>query len=214
MIDLCLPMDKVEQTMFSHDSVETSSTVIRNCTYVVKTAQEGICHAANILSMLVDISVAAAASYDPTPAYQDYTVWMMDSLLATHEQSKKLQTETSLSEACRKSDMICFSSIHALLFASRTSLRTTVLRKGYAVLSILCAGLIENVEDLTQQPILLKVCNSLLKLAAICKEHDSVLRAVSLQLVPAIQNNLNDNSKMLSLGGDFQVPKFTLLFWP
>lgn len=205
MIDACLPTDEVDQSMFSHDSDGPPSTVIPNCTYVVRFVSEGICHVANILCMLVDISMAAAASYDPTPAYQDYMAWMLDSILAAHEQRKKLQADPSLCESCRKSDMSSLSSLHALLSASRTSLRITILRKGYTILSTLCADLVDNVEDLAEQPIQLSICSSLLNIASICKEHDSMRRAVSLHLVPAIQIALNGDSKRSSVGKDFQV---------
>jgi serine/threonine-protein kinase ATR len=204
-VDVCQPMDQVHQSMFSHESDGSSSTIVPNCTYRVRTAPECVCHVASILSMLVDISMAAAASYDPTPAYQDYMAWMLDSFHAAHEQRKKLQADPSLSEACRKSDIASFSSLQALLSTSRMSLRTAIVRKGYTILSNLCADLIENFEDLAEQPIQLSVCSSLLNLATMCREHDFMYRAVSLHLVPAIQDTLNDDSKRSSLGKDFQV---------
>ena len=211
MVDVSLPAGEVDQSMFSHDSDDSSSTIIPNCTYLIRFVSEGICHVANILCMLVDISMAAAASYDPTPAYQDYLAWMLDSFLAAHDQRKKLQADPLLYESCRKSDITSFCSIHVLLSASRTSFSDTIVRKGHTILSILCADLIEIVEDLAEQSIQLSICSSLLNLVARCKEHDSMHRAVSLHLVPALQLVLNDERKSSSLGKDFQVTTSTAM---
>jgi serine/threonine-protein kinase ATR len=208
ILDSELPSDTIDQSMFSHE--RDASSDIFNCTYVVHDAAEGIYHAANILCMLVDISMAAAASYDATPAFQDYMVWMLDSFLLAHEQRKRLRYNPSLYESCRKSDISSFCSIHALLYTTRAALSGTVVRKGYIVLSILCADLIDNAEDLTEQHSKSNICSSFLDLVALCREHDSMRRAVSLHLVPAIQVALRDESKCSSLGKDFQVNCFAL----
>jgi serine/threonine-protein kinase ATR len=161
--------------------------------------------------MLVDISMAAATSYDPTPAFQDYLAWMLDSFLAAHEQRKKLQADLLLYDSCRKSDRTTFCSIYALLSASRLSVSGTILRKGYTILSILLADLLENIEDLAEQTIQLCLCRSLLSLVFICKGHDSMHRTISLHLVPAIHHALGDEGMRSSLGKDFQVSTLTAM---
>jgi serine/threonine-protein kinase ATR len=198
-------MNEVDQSMFSHESDGSPPTAFPNCTYVVRFASEGICHVANILCMLTDISTAAAASYDPTPAYQDYIAWLLDAFFAAHEQRKKVQTDPSFSESCRISDVTSFTSLHGLLSTSKTCLRATILRKGYTILSTLCADLIDTIGDLAEHAIQLNLCSSLLNLAAACKEDDSMKRAVSLRLVPAIQLVLNNGSKPSCVSKDFQV---------
>lgn len=205
MIDVYLPAGEIDQLMFSHDSDGSSSTVVPSCTYLIRFASEGICHVASILCMLVDISMAAAASFDPTPAYQDYMAWMLDSFLAAHEQRKSLQADPLLYESCRNSDKATFCSLQVILSASRASLSDTILRKGYTILSILCADLLETDEDLAEPMLQLSVCSSLLNLVGICKEHFSMHRAVFLHLVPAVQLALNDESKSSGLDKDFQV---------
>ena len=191
--------------MFSHDSDGTPSDPIPNCTYLIRFASEGICHVANILCILVDISVAAAASYDVAPAFQDYMAWMLESFLATHEQRKRLQDDLSLYETCRKSSLTSFCSLHTLLSTTKAFFSASILRKGCTILSILCTDLIEKTTGLTEHPIQLTLCSSLLNLVAICKEHYSMHRVVSLHLIPAIRLALSDESRSSSLGEDFKV---------
>ena len=205
MIDVYLPAGEVEQFIFFHHSDGSSSNVVPNCTYLIRFASEGICHVANILCMLVDISMAAAASYDPTPAYQDYMAWMLDSFLTAHEQRKLLKADAQLYESCRRSDIATFSSLQAILSASKAALSDTILQKGYTILSILCADLLETAEDLAEPTLQLSVCSSILNLVGLCRGHFSMHRVVSLHLVPAIQLALKDGSKSSGLGKDFQV---------
>lgn len=205
IIDAFLPVGEIFQSMFSHDLDGSSSHIIPNCTYLIRFASEGICHVANILCMLVDISMAAAASYDVAPAFQDYMAWMLESFLAAHEQRKRLQDDLSLHETCRKSGITSFCSLHALLSTTKASFSASILRKGYTVLSTLCEDLIDKGGDLTDHMIQPNICSSLLNFVAICKEHYSMHRVVSPHLVPAIQMALRDESRSSSLGKDFKV---------
>jgi serine/threonine-protein kinase ATR len=198
-IDVRLPMNDADQSMFSLESNDSLPSTFRNCSYLVRFASEGLCHLANILCMLVDISMTAVASFDPTPAYQDYLAWLLDSFLASHEQRKRLHADLSLYESCRKADIMSFCSLQTLLSSSRKSLRESSLRKGCTVLSILCADLMENVENLTEHSIELSVCKCLLNLVALCQEQESMHRAVLSHILPPIQSFLNDHSSSFSL---------------
>ena len=204
-LDITLPTDEVDQSMFTHDSDDSVPTPFSTCTYLVRTISEGVYHIAGLLCILVDISMAALASHDPIPAHHEYMAWMLDSFVAANEKKKELQADSSLKEACKEFDIACFSSLHILLSTSRISLKITILRKGYYVLSTLCADLLENFENLFEQPIQRNICSSLLNLAAVCKEHDSGHRAVSNQLLKVVQLILDDDCKKDSLSRDFEV---------
>lgn len=208
MIDALLPAGEVGPTMFSHDLDGSPSNANLNCTYPIRFASEGISHVANILCMLVDISMATAASYDATPAFQDYMGWMLESFLTAHEQRKRLQDDPSLYESCRKSEITSLCSLHALLSTTKTAFSASIVRKGYTVLSILCSDFIEKGDNLMDHVIHLNLCSSLLSLVAICKEYYSMRRVVTLHLVPAIQLAFNDESRSSTLGKDFKVNPF------
>lgn len=205
MLEARLPLEEVTQSMYSNEQENPSATTFPNCSYVVRFASEAIFQLAMIQSLLADVSTAAASSYDPTPAFHDYVAWLLDAFLSAHEQRKKIQNQISLRESCRKSDLACFSSLHTLLTKSKACLRSSILQKGYIILSTLCADLIASIEDIDEQTMQLKVCSCLLNLSAMCQTNDSLKRAVSLALVPSIQSINEDRSRWSGLGKDFQV---------
>ena len=189
---------------------ENVSDTPLQCTYVIHNAADGLWHGANLLSMLVDISMEAAASFDATPAFQDYLAWILDSFLEVHELQARWQGSPTLGRSCEKVDSLSFCAVHAILTTLRESLSDNILRKGYVFLSLLCAALLEDTSNVSETPIRLNLCSCLLNLVAICNQHDSMRRAISLHLLPAVQVVLADNSKAMTLGNDFQVPIRTI----
>lgn len=191
--------------MFSNNKEEENQTTIFDCAYLIDDPAVGLWHVTNILSMLVDISMESAMSHDATPAFQDYLAWILDSILISHDLPKRWRMNPRLHELCRKSAVMSFCTVHALLTSHLDFLTEPMLRKGYVLLSILSADLVEHHGDLREKPVLINLCSSILHLVAICKKSHLMRRAVSLHLVPTLEAFLLDLEAHTNLGKDFQV---------
>jgi serine/threonine-protein kinase ATR len=156
--------------------------------------------------MLVDVSMAAATSYDATPAFQDYVGWLLDSFLATHELHKKWRANPSSHPSCSDVCLLPFCSVHALLTSLRESLSPSLMRKGYNSLSMFCTDLLEDPTQLSKSSIQISLCSSIMNLAAGCQKYDSVRRAVSLHLLPVVHATLTARSPIANgMGNNFRV---------
>lgn len=214
--DIILPSDAFDILSYIYESTQgkddTSQSAESNCTYNIHGAESGLGHVTNILTMLVDISMESASSYDATAAFQDYLAWIFESFLTAHELQNKWQIDVTLRESCKKSEIMSFCALHALLSSLQEKLSASMLRKGYALLSIFCADLLKTPADLTDKLIQLKICSSVLNLVAVCKDHDSMRRVVLLHLVPAIQTIFQDEVACAALSNDFKVLLFDFSF--
>lgn len=209
-LELIIPSGVFEQSMFSQDKEGVPSVPLQ-FTYIIHNAADGLWHATNILSMLVDISTEAAASFDATPAFQDYLAWLLDSFLEVHELQTRWRGSSVLGQSCERFDVLSFCAVHSILSTLRESLSDNVLHKSCIFLSVLCAALLEDPLNVSEKPIRLNLCSCLLSLAATCKHHDSVRCAVSLYLLPVINAILTDNNAAKTLGNDFQVRSLLVL---
>jgi serine/threonine-protein kinase ATR len=212
-LDITLPADDMSRFMSIFEGTETSPVSRNHCSYVIRDATEGLSHARNVLSMLVDISMAAVTSYDATLAFQDYVGWLLDSFLVTHELHKKWRASLSLHPSCSEACAMPFCSVHALLTALQESLSPSLLRKGYTLLSMLCAYLLEDPTQGLQSSIRLSVCSSIMNLAGICHKYDSVRRVASLHLIPVIYATLSGGNTVISnMGNDLKVSRLFSMF--
>ncbi len=205
LLQITLPSNEAEFPFYIQESNDGSSGPFPRCNYVIRGATEAFSHASNLLSMLVDISMVSAASYDATPAFQDYLAWLLDSFCFTHELCKRWQTNSILYEACLESDLTSFCAVHALSTSLRTSLSPPLTQKLYSLLSVLCVDALENSARLSETPIRFVICSSILNLAAICKENSQLRRTVSLKLVPVVQAALANTQRDMHLDKDFEV---------
>jgi serine/threonine-protein kinase ATR len=204
-IDATLPCDHIETSIFSNDKDDDSQLAISHCTYLVHDPAVGLWHVTNILSMLVDISMESATSYDATPAFQDYLAWMLDSFLVSHDLQRRWRINPQLQESCKKSAVMSFCAVHALMSSLRGFLTDSMLRKGYVLLSILCADLLEHPADISDKLVRSNLCSSIMNLATVCTNDQLMHRVVCLHLVPAIEASLFDEVTRANLGKDFQV---------
>jgi serine/threonine-protein kinase ATR len=204
MLEIVLPpAGEIDQYPFYPDSNDSASML--NCKYIIRSPGDALCHVSNVLCMLADISMEAAKSYDATPAFEVYLVWMLDAFLITHDVQKRWRANPSLLQTCPKTDPMSLCAVQALLSNLRGSFSPTLLRKSCAVLSIFCAGVLQDPAELSKKPIQLSICNGILNLAATCKQYDSVRKTVSLHLMPAIQSTMSDKYIYTTLGTDFKV---------
>jgi serine/threonine-protein kinase ATR len=204
MLEIVLPpAGEMDQSPLYPDS--SGSTSALNCKYVIRNPGDALCHVSNVLCMLADISIEAANSYDATPEFEVYLVWMLDAFLITREVQKRWRANPSLLQICPKTGPMSLCAVQALLSNLRDSLSPTLLRKSCVILEIFCAGVLEDPTELSEKPIQLSLCNAILNLAANCKQYDSVRKQVSLHLMPAIQTTISDEYLCTSLGTDFKV---------
>jgi len=204
MLEIVLPpAGEMDQSPLYPNS--SDSTSMLNCKYVIRNPGDALYHVSNVLCMLADISIEAAKSYDATPAFEIYLIWMLDAFLITREVQKRWRANPSLLQTCPKTDQMSLCAVRALLFNLRDSLSPTLLWKSCVVLAIFCAGVLEDPTELSEKPIQLSLCSAILNLAANCKQYDSVRKQVSLHLMPAIQTTMNDEYLCTSLGTDFKV---------
>ena len=204
-MDAMLPCEHIETIMFSNNKDDDPHTTIGHCSYLVHHPTVGLWHVTNILSMLVDISMESATSYDAAPAFQDYLAWILDSLLVSHELQKRWRTSPQLQESCKKSSIMSFCTVFALVSSLRDFLTKPMLRKSYILLSVLCADLLEAPANMSETPLRSTICSSILNLATICAKDQVLQRAVCLHLVPAIEVCLADEVTRASMDKDLQV---------
>lgn len=204
-LDAILPFGRIDSFMFFNISEDDSEASNSYCTYSIRDPSAGIWHVSNLLSMLVDITMETASSHDATPAFQDYLAWLLESFLVSHHLQKRFEVNPDLYEICKKSRVLSFCTLHALLASLRSHMTDPMLKKGYALLSILCADLLETPAYLSEESITVTICSSILNLAVICKSHYSLRRVISLHLMPSIKSALLDEAVRTKLGTDFQV---------
>jgi len=212
LVEIVLPTDDITSLVFSYEKYEARSINNPGCTYIIKDAGIAIWQASNILSMLGDISMESAASHHATPAFQDYLAWMFDSFLAAHELQKRLRGNEKLYETCKNSEIMSFCAVQALLSSLQDQISVSILRKGFALLSILSADLLRNPSGLSHKSLHHSMCSGFLKMASICKTYDSMRRVFTLHLVPAIEITLLDEVACLGLGNDFKVCSYCKLY--
>ncbi|KAK0105320.1 serine/threonine-protein kinase M1 [Cadophora gregata f. sp. sojae] len=187
-------------------SSDTPRSSLLTSSYSILSAAEGLAHASHLLSILAHASEETAASFDATTAFQNYLSWLADSFLRIHEIRKRWTANLALHECCMRTDEIFLSSINSLLSSLWRFIWPSVLRKGYTVLSIICASMLEEPNQLSDEA-QHTLCSALLNMAAICREFKSMRQVLILNLIPALPSFEN---ACLNLGKDFKAAGATL----
>jgi len=200
MSPITSPADDVDYSIFVQQKDSSPNTVPQ---YTINEATHALWHVTHLLTILVDTSMEAALSFDPTPAFQDYLAWILDSFVSTHELQKRWQANPQLQQSCLDSCIPCFSAVELLLFSVKQELPDTILRKGYLLFSVLCADILGGPAPSQQGQFTL--CRGILSLVAPCRRNDSTRRDVSLHLLPVITASLANEDVRNALGKDFQV---------
>ncbi|KAG9243553.1 protein kinase-like protein rad3 [Calycina marina] len=201
--DVILPSDAFNILMYCLENVqendEMNQEAASHCTYVMQSAESCLAHVTGLLAMLVDISMESALNYDATIAFQDYLAWMFESFLTVRHIQNRWRVDSALQESCKQSEHISFQAIHALLSTLQDHLSSSIRRKGFTLLSILCADLLTNHADLTED-----------SLTSECKRYSSICSVVLLNLVPALQATIYDEASCNTLDKDFKNGKFVV----
>jgi len=182
-------------------SSEGPLNALLNSSYSMRSAAEGLAHVSNLLSILAHASEATATCFDATTAFQNYLSWLMDSFLVVHDIRKRWAANLTLHECCMKTGELFLSSINSLLSSLRHFIWPFVLRKGYMVLSTICAAMLEDPNQLSDQS-QITLCSALLNLTAVCKEFGSMRQVLALNLLATLPSGEDAHS---NLGSDFKV---------
>ncbi len=204
-VELILPSDQGTTPFALNANTGTTS-----CTYVIRDAAQGLCHATQILSMLVDVSNAAATEFDATPAFEDYVGWILDTVLGIHELLRRWRANPVLFQPCAKLDIMILSAAQTLMKSLWPSLSPSVLRKGYGILTIIYSGMLEDPTELPEPILQTAICSGLLHLAYMCQKHDSMSRTVTIHLLPALEKIFAEETILTKVGTDFRVSRNVL----
>ena len=182
-------------------SSEGPLNALLNSSYSMRSAAEGLAHVSNLLSILAHASEATATCFDATTAFQNYLSWLMDSFLVVHDIRKRWAANLTLHECCMKTSELFLSSINSLLSSLRQFIWPFVLRKGYMVLAIICAAILQDPDQLSDQS-QLTICSALLNMTAVCKDFGSMRQVMKLNLLATLPSCEDAHS---NLGSDFKV---------
>ncbi|KAH6705183.1 protein kinase-like protein rad3 [Leptodontidium sp. MPI-SDFR-AT-0119] len=176
-------------------SSETSRNTLLRSSYSMRTPAEGLAHASHILCILARASEETAMSFDAATTFQSHLTWLLDSFLLLHEIRKRWAANLALHESCMRTEGLFLGSINSLLSSLRPFVWSFLLRKGYAVLSIICAAILEDPSQLSEESQQV-VCSALLNITAMCKEYGSMRQVVSLNLLAcvALRQACGDNA--------------------
>lgn len=176
-----LPMSS-QDTYIDEKDKETTRPGLQY-SYVLD-ATDGLSHVAEMMRLLVD-----AASHHPTLEFENYVAWVLDCFLDIHVIQKRWNQLPDLHGCDEGVEESALCATRLLLSSLGQMLQDHVRRKGYILLSLICAHRIDgDMSDLSAYG--RDLCSSLLHLAIICKQDESVRRAVGLNLVPTVQTAL------------------------
>ncbi|KAH8660790.1 protein kinase-like protein rad3 [Tricladium varicosporioides] len=195
-----VPSNRLEYLTASFPK-EAPTDVQASCSYTISDIAHAFGHVEGLLIILSNVSVAAAATFDPTPAFEDHLAWIIDSFYVPHELRKRWQANPQLLQKCKGSGPATFMALRTLLSSLRDHLTDSIVRKGYLVLSILCADLLT---ELTIETTSINISSTLLQLRSVAAQHDSVSRGICVHLGPALVAVLNNGDALATLGNDFQ----------
>lgn len=208
------PTETLKAILLGDEELSQGSSAQCTGTYTIYNTMESLWHVADMLSMLVDIILAAAASNDATAALQDYLAWVLDSFLVIHELQKGLGERLARCEPNKRPDVLTFCTVHALLLSLREVISETILCKGYILLAVVLESVTEDHTALPDDSTRNTLCSSILQLSAACRKYDSVLRTTTLYLLPTIMARLNDERARMTLAKEMEVDKFSSLDLP
>ncbi|KAM0134783.1 hypothetical protein ACHAP3_005339 [Botrytis cinerea] len=211
-MDFILPSDQFKVSSYSFSSEDDMSETSLQCTYSLRSKEGAIHHAICILSILVKVSIQAASFQDATPAFQDYLAWLFDSFYTSYELQKVWISAGDSAQDCESPAISLFCGLQTLLSSIQNLLSETLVRKGYAYLTIIGADIIVNPSNIIGKDVNLAFCRTLLHLANICKKYDSTCRIIRLSLLPKLRTVLDDEDASIIVGNDFQNAAATLLW--
>ncbi|TGO14465.1 hypothetical protein BTUL_0052g00020 [Botrytis tulipae] len=211
-IEIILPSDQFKVSSYSFSNEGDMNETSPPCTYRLQNKAGAMQHAICILSILAKVSIQAASFQDATPAFQDYLAWLFDSFHTSYELQKVWISSGNSAQDCESPATSLFCGLQALLSSIQNSLPETLVRKGYAYLTIIGADIIVNPSKIIDKDVNLAFCRTLLHLANICKKHDSICRIIRLSLLPKLRTVLDDEDASIIVGNDFQNAAATLLW--
>lgn len=200
-----LPCPTKEETPFYVSDIDDLTDPLLHCTYSFLAAGSTFLHIEAVFAILINTSIDAAKSYDVAFAFQDYAAWILDSLLVMQHIVDQWKTRLGLSVTYQDRPTSTFRAYQEVLFSLQDLLAPSILRKGYASLTIISAQMLENPTFLTDLSVRLAFCNNLLSLASMCQRYSSMRSVVFARLLPVLQTIITDESTKPLVDNDFKV---------
>jgi len=184
-LDLVLPLVGIKDELATNDIQDTD---LEGCTYVLHDANDALQHVYYLLALLVDVSSSTIGSYESTPFFQGYLVWILDGFLLLREVERAWGPSFVVRQSAIETCLLSIRAVHSLLLSVGRLLPTTLKCKGYSVLARLCAELCDSPDALSETSVEITFCTILLDLAANSVHNEPVAQAVRFQLLPALQD--------------------------
>ena len=203
MSEIALPLKDADLSVFLQRQDELPATPLSQ--YIARDPVEAFRHVTELLSIIGRVLTVVVATCEATPSFQDYLTWMFDSFGPLQGIYSKWEANPGLHHSVKSSAVTMFETLHALPSGVKETLPAYVLRNAYMTLAGACAILLDSPDELAEPLLNNRFCLCMLNLAAVCRDHESVRRAVNIYLGPPLHIILIDDDTNTKLGPDFQV---------
>ncbi|RKF63720.1 Protein kinase rad3 [Erysiphe neolycopersici] len=187
-LKITLPPKEV-QCSFSQDSQNSGIDSCRY-TYSISGTYNCLKHVCHLLltltSFMGDVSQPLSASI----IFQDYLVWLLDSFVEAQELFKILLSATNSPNIDLNIDNLILNSTQVLLSNTQGAASSIILRKGYSILSLTCAKILERKVEFSEE-LQGNFTQALIDLEYFCRKNDSVRRITTIHLVPLLNHSIS-----------------------
>ncbi|KAI1003089.1 Protein kinase [Podosphaera aphanis] len=203
-LNVLLPSNEVE-FLSSLDDTACHEYINRRHTYTIKSVTHGLNHLCNLLLLVSEISTEASQSYHVTLAFQDYSIWLLDSIVEIHKfLSERHILIPAFTETYISLNFLLFLATQSFILKEQGVNLQIIARKGINVLSSICVAILETSKELSTE-IQSLFSETFFHLASICKEDASVRRKISIHLIPVLGHVLSMSNVNTAISQDFQV---------
>ncbi|KHJ35348.1 putative protein kinase rad3 [Erysiphe necator] len=189
---IILPPKEVEYS-FSQDSLDsgTGITDFRH-TYIISGFYSCLRHVGYLLIMLTTFMEDSSQPLSPNLIFQDYFVWLLDSIFEAQDILQMLPTVTHSLDIDKNIDYLLLKSMQILLSNSQGIRFPIILRKGYSMLSLICAKILERRKEYSEE-MQKNFSEAFHDLELFCRKNETVRRITATHLVPILNNSLTES---------------------
>lgn len=187
-LKITLPPKEVECS-FSQDS-QNNGTDIGRCTYSISGTYNCLRHVGYLLHTLTSFIGDFSQPQSATTIFQDYLVWLLDSFVEAQELFRILMIMTNSPDNDSIIDCLVLNSTQVLVSNTQGTISPIILRKGYSILTLTCAKILEKTVDFSEK-MQKNLTQAFLDLDNFCRENDSIRRLTTIHLVPILNHSMS-----------------------
>ncbi|POS87854.1 hypothetical protein EPUL_000219 [Erysiphe pulchra] len=187
-LKIILPPKEIECS-FSQDPQNNGIDSCRY-TYSISGTYNCLKHVGYLLLILTSFIGDFSQPLSAALIFQDYLVWLLDSFVEAQDLFKILLTVTNSSDIDSNIDYLVLNSTQALLSNTQGTATPNILRKGYSILSLICARILERTLELSEK-IQENFTQAFLDLEHFCRKNDNVRRITTIHLVPILYDSIS-----------------------